>query len=133
MIQMDLARLKALAGIAEGDNSQDAMLSLYLGAAIEQLQAYATKWDFKSEKEWPKAFTLGIVRYVQIAMERSKKQVKSETISGLGSKTYAVPESETEQFAEVFAYWEPYRSKGLFFQPMLRDTPPGNCGGGFFW
>lgn len=118
---MTLIELKQLMGIADGDSSQDAMLSLYLDAAIEQLHAYATGYNF-DYKPFTGSMKLGIVKYVQLSQKRSEGAIKSKSLAG-ASVTYADPAASENYYDEAFAYWEVYRNKGLVFRPALRSNP----------
>lgn len=118
---MTLIELKTLMGIADGDTSHDAMLSLYLDAAIEQLHAYATGYNFNGNP-LTGSMKLGIVKYVQLSQKRSEGAIKSKSLDGL-SVTYADPVSGENYYDEAFAYWSVYRNRGLVFRPALRSNP----------
>lgn len=123
---MELTELKTLMGIADGDISQDAMLSLYLDAAKEQLYAYATGYKFVDGVPFTGSMKLGIVKYVQLSQKRSQGAIKSKSLDGL-SVTYMDAVSGENYYDEAFAYWDVYRNRGLIFKPALRSNPPARC------
>lgn len=118
---MTLEELKLLMGIPVEDDSKDAILELYLAAALKAAQEYANKYDWTSTDPLPGDIRLGILRFVELSQNRkSKSGVVSESIGGM-SRTFSSSSSPTENyFLEAFDFWKPYHRRGLVFQPVRR-------------
>ena len=125
---MTLAELKTLMGIASADTSQDAILSLYLEAALESAKEYANGWDWDSGQMLPAGIKLGIARWVELALlKKERAGVQSESIAGM-SQTFSSASSDS-YFAEVFDLWGPYKlePRGMTYRKARRAKPLYGC------
>jgi hypothetical protein len=130
---MELTELKQLLGIAESDTSQDAILSLYLEAAIEAAKGYADKADFS--KVLPGPIKLGILRYVELSqLRKATAGIQSESMSGM-SQTFRDGNTDSNYYAEAYDFWKPYHTNDnrLVFRTSKRrnlrsDPVPGITG-----
>lgn len=114
---MNLEQLKSLMGIALSDTSQDVILSLYLGAALEAAKDYANAYDWNSNKPLPDGIQLGILRWVELSqLKKENAGIQSESMAGM-TQTF-VSTGDTSYFSEVFDMWEKYRFKGLNARPV---------------
>lgn len=119
---MTLEQLKSLMGIALSDASQDAILSLYLKAAIKVAQKYADMYDWDSLEPLPADIQLGILRWVELSqLRKNNAGVQSESIGGM-SQTFTSTVDDG-YFAEAYELWDGYRFKGLHFRTTKRRKP----------
>lgn len=117
---MTLEELKSLLGIAAGDTSQDAILSLYLEAGIEAVKEYANLLEWDTITELPAPVRLGIARWVEANRTRAERNgVQSESIGGM-TQTFTNGGSDGVTFAESYSLWSPYRKKGVVFREARR-------------
>ena len=118
---MKLEELKGFLGIPLTDTSKDAKLQLELDAAMEQAREYTNKYDWENWNDGfilPSTIRLGIVRWVELALERRKHTgIASKSMAGM-SVTYK--DNDKEYFGEVFQLWGPFRKKGLNFRPARK-------------
>lgn len=125
---MTLAELKTLMGIASADTSQDAILSLYLEAALVSAKEYADGWDWDSLQPLPAGIKLGIVRWVELSqLKKLNAGVKSESMAGM-TQTFEDASSDS-YFAEVFDLWGPYKlePRGMTYRKARRAKPLYGC------
>ncbi|MCM3598705.1 phage head-tail connector protein [Metabacillus idriensis] len=118
---MTLQELKQLMGIAPDENSQDAILFLYLESAIQAAMYWADGYDWNNKAlPLPAAIKLGILRYVELTKQRKGRSgVVSESIAGM-SKTYASG-SDDDYYQEAIDFWLPFRKKqDVVFRPAKR-------------
>jgi hypothetical protein len=116
---MNLSELKDLMGIASGDTSNDAILSLYLESAIAAAKKYTN--GFAWSDTLPGPIKLGILRYVELSqMRKTNAGVASQSMAGMSQTFKDGDAGGTNYFAEAFDMWEPYRSKGLVFRTAKR-------------
>lgn len=115
---MTLAELKALLGIPDEDTSQDAMLQLYLEAALEQAVTYCNRFDWSQDPlVLPASITLGIVRFVRIKQDLDGRSVgvQSESIGGM-SQSFNTDASQQDLFADVWDLWSGYHKRKSVFR-----------------
>jgi Phage gp6-like head-tail connector protein len=119
---MELAELKKLLGIAEGDTSQDAILSLYLEAGLDAAKAYTNLLDWETITELPAPVRLGIAKWVEANPLRSARNgVQSESMAGM-TQTFTNGGSDNVTFAESYSLWGAYRKKGVVFRAATKKS-----------
>lgn len=129
-MQLLLTEYKAIMGIAEDDNSLDAILLLYMSAAIEKAKYYACDWHKWTYEDLPASIKLGIFRYLQLSQERGERSgIASESIGGMSQSFITGEQGNTDAyFNEAYDFFKQYcrGANGLNFVPAKR----GVCGRG---
>jgi len=131
---MKLAELKTLLGIPSGDTSNDSILSLYLGAALEEAQRFANLYDWVTynentdpNKTLPNMMKLGLLSYVKTMQHLDENRgVQSESMAGM-SQTF-LNASNSEVFADAYKYWGGFHQNTLVARPALRNRADATRG-----
>lgn len=94
MLQELLEYFKKINGIDPTDTSQDEILLLYLGTALEVAKIKACNWDkWGNINDLPAPILLGIMEMINLMQTRSgivESGVKSESIGGMSQTFFDV-------------------------------------------